>query len=59
MKNRIVKFLRCDEGAVTVDWVVLSAGVVAIAVAIFLSMQDGALELTDNVSGFLATQNPN
>ena len=31
MKNRIVKFLGGESGAVTVDWVVLTAAVVGLA----------------------------
>ena len=59
MKNRVLNFLRNDDGAVTVDWVVISAGIVAMAVAVFLSMETGTLELTGDVSTFLDAQGPN
>lgn len=59
MKDRILNFLRSDSGAVTVDWVVLCAGIVAMAVAIFLSMEDGALELTNDTTTFMGTRDPN
>ncbi len=33
MKNLIKSFLKRDEGAVTVDWVVLTAAIIGLAVA--------------------------
>ncbi|WP_238369800.1 hypothetical protein [Heliomarina baculiformis] len=39
MKNRIVKFLGGESGAVTVDWVVLTAAVVGLAGLAFTSIQ--------------------
>jgi len=49
MKNRALNFLRNDDGA----------GIVAMAVAVFLSMETGALELTSDVNGFMDSQDPN
>ena len=46
--------IRDENGAVTVDWVVLCAGVVVIAVAIVAAMQTGVLTLTDGVTAFLS-----
>ena len=40
MLNKIKRFFRRDEGAVTVDWVVLTAAVVALAGAAFTSIHD-------------------
>lgn len=59
MKKRILNFFRDDKGAVTVDWVVLCAGIVAMAVAIFLSMESGAMQLTGDVTTFMDSQDPN
>jgi Flp pilus assembly pilin Flp len=55
MLQRVKLFLKDKDGAVTVDWVVLCAGIVAIAVAIFTSMQTGALELTGSVQLYMAS----
>ena len=59
MKKFINKFRKDEDGAVTVDWVVLTAAVVGLAVAAFSSVQDGATELTAQTETFLGTQDPN
>ncbi len=45
-------FIRSQDGAVTVDWVVLCAAVVGIAVTIVAAMQTGALDLTAAIGTF-------
>jgi len=50
MIHRIKTFLKSEQGAVTVDWVVLCAGIVALAVAIFTAMETGTLDLTDSIA---------
>ena len=59
MINFIKNFRKDENGAVTVDWVVLTAAVVGLAVAAYTSIEDGASGLTASTSEFLATQNPN
>lgn len=39
MRNKFTKFLRNECGAVTVDWVVLAAAIVAISVVAITSIQ--------------------
>ena len=46
MTNFIKSFARDENGAVTVDWVVLTAAVVGLAVAAYGSIQSGASSLT-------------
>jgi Flp pilus assembly pilin Flp len=54
---KFVKNFRNDEdGAVTVDWVVLTAAVVGLAIAAYGSIQTGASEMTSQTSTFLSTQ---
>ncbi|MEL7164219.1 MAG: hypothetical protein AAGL96_02010 [Pseudomonadota bacterium] len=53
MKRILERFARDQSGAVTVDWVVLCAGIVALAVAIVTAMQTGALDLSNGVSDYL------
>jgi Flp pilus assembly pilin Flp len=55
MLQRVKEFLTNEDGAVTVDWVVLCAGIVALAVAVITSMQTGALGLTDSVQLFMTS----
>lgn len=52
-------FRRDEDGAVTVDWVVLTAAVVGLAVAAYSSIETGAKSLTSNTSTFLDGRNPN
>ena len=50
MLNFIKNFRKDEDGAVTVDWVVLTAAVVALAGAAYTSIQTGATGLTSNIS---------
>ena len=58
----MIKFLknfRKDEaGAVTVDWVVLTAAVVALAGAAYTSIQSGATSLTASTESALTAKAP-
>ncbi len=46
-------FRKDEDGAVTVDWVVLTAAVVALAGAAYTSIERGATGLTENTAGYL------
>ncbi|MFP5510254.1 MAG: hypothetical protein ACLGIP_13975 [Alphaproteobacteria bacterium] len=52
-------FSKDESGAVTVDWVVLTAAVVGLAVAAYSSIETGASNLTAQTNTFMGTQNPN
>jgi Flp pilus assembly pilin Flp len=52
-------FSKDESGAVTVDWVVLTAAVVGLAVAAYSSIESGATGLTAANSTFMAAQDPN
>ena len=57
---KFIKNFRKDEnGAVTVDWVVLTAAVVGLAVAAYTSIETGATGLTADTGTFLDKQDPN
>ena len=58
MLNFIKNFNKSEAGAVTVDWVVLTAAVVGLAVAAYTSIESGASDLTAATNTFMATQNP-
>lgn len=51
MLNRIAHFASDETGAVTVDWVILSAGVISLALAAVGVITDG----TENLSGDIDT----
>ncbi|MEP5730610.1 MAG: hypothetical protein ABJL67_14700 [Sulfitobacter sp.] len=59
MMNFIKNFRKDEDGAVTVDWVVLTAAVVGLAVAAYSSIESGASNLTSNTSDFLDGRDPN
>ncbi len=52
-------FRKDEDGAVTVDWVVLTAAVVGLAVAAYTSIETGSTGLTSQTSTYLSNQNPN
>lgn len=58
MMNFIKNFRNDEDGAVTVDWVVLTAAVVGLAVAAYSSIEGGASDLTDRTTQFLNEQTP-
>lgn len=49
------RFGRANDGAVTADWVVLTALVVGLCGAGYTAMRDGATGLADNTSSFLTS----
>lgn len=58
MMKFIANFRNDEDGAVTVDWVVLTAAVVGLAVAAYSSIETGASNLTSNTSTFLDGRDP-
>ena len=59
MMNFFKNFRKSEAGAVTVDWVVLTAAVVGLAVAAYTSIETGASNLTDQTNTFMGKQDPN
>ncbi len=53
MSNFFRNFLRNEDGAVTVDWVVLTAAIVALAVAAIISIHGSTGNVGDSVGGWL------
>ncbi len=58
MMKFIKKFRKDEDGAVTVDWVVLTAAVVALAGAAYTSIESGASNLTETTGTFIENENP-
>lgn len=50
MFRMLKTYLRSDDGAVTIDWVVLTASVVAMAAISFFEIRDNAKNM-DNAAG--------
>lgn len=58
MMKFIRNFRKDEDGAVTVDWVVLTAAVVGLAIAAYSSIETGATQLTSATGAFLQEQDP-
>jgi Flp pilus assembly pilin Flp len=54
----IKNFRKDEDGAVTVDWVVLTAAVVGLAVAAFTSIETASTTLTGKTATFMDGQGP-
>ena len=54
MSKRILNFLHEEDGAVTVDWVVLTAAVVLLAGVAITSLQTASGGLGNNVGDYLS-----
>jgi Flp pilus assembly pilin Flp len=54
MQQLFSKFRKTESGAVTVEWVVLSALAVTLLAAGYGSMRDGATTLADGTGSFMS-----
>ena len=48
--ERLARFLRDECGAVTVDWVVLTAAIVGLGIAVLTSVSGGATDLAGDIN---------
>jgi Flp pilus assembly pilin Flp len=55
MLNFIKNFKNDEDGAVTVDWVVLTAAIVGLGIAVLTSVQGGTTALAGKISSELST----
>jgi hypothetical protein len=60
MEDKMVKFVKCflrdDSGAVTVDWVVLTAAVVGLAAAAYIGIENQTNLLADAAADDIAAE---
>jgi len=49
-------FLNDESGAVTVDWVVLTAAIVGLGIAVMTSVGNGTTSLANKISSHMANQ---
>ena len=52
----LINFIKDEDGAVTVDWVVLTAAIVGLGIAVLTSVSGGTTTLADKISTNLAGQ---
>lgn len=55
IKNVLKSFWSDEAGAVTVDWVVLTAAIVGLAIAVVSVIAGGTQQLADNIAHVLGT----
>lgn len=56
MRVYFAQFLKSEDGAVTVDWVVLTAAVVGLAIGVVAAISDAALDESDGLAAFVDDQ---
>ena len=56
MTNMIKNFVSNESGAVTVDWVVLTAAIVGLGLAVMSVVSGGTEDLTNKIGTQLSTQ---
>ena len=52
----LMNFIKNEDGAVTVDWVVLTAAIVGLGIAVLTSVSGGTTTLAGKISSNLASQ---
>ena len=55
MMNFIKNFRKDEDGAVTVDWVVLTAAIVGLAVVAFNTIGNNVEDMAGNIAGDIST----
>ena len=56
MVHSIRQFFANEDGAVTVDWVVLTAAIVGLGIAVMTTVASGATNYATGVGGYLSAQ---
>ena len=56
VKRLLIRFFKSDKGAITVDWVVLTAALIGMGIAFALALSGGMETLADRVSTNLSDQ---
>lgn len=55
MFNQLMRFYKDETGAVSADWVVLTAGIVLLATAVGVTIRDGAIVGGENLQAKMET----
>lgn len=57
MSKLLDRFFRDEKGAVTVDWVVLTAAIVGLATVAYVAIEDNTEELFNATAGAIGGEN--
>lgn len=52
--NALMNFIQSEDGAVTVDWVVLTAAIVGLGIAVLVLVANGATDVSDGLGASLS-----
>ncbi len=55
MRNAISRFLRDEDAAVTVDWVMITAGIVLFGVAVAVPIRQASVAKSSDIASFIDT----
>ena len=50
MLTRIKNFIRDEDGAVTIDWVVLTAAIISMGLIVLTSIEGGTVAAADSIA---------
>ncbi|WP_039019980.1 hypothetical protein [Halocynthiibacter namhaensis] len=50
MRYLLKKFAHDDDGAITVDWVVLTAGIILLTVTVFVPLKAGLMDGSETIA---------
>lgn len=56
MRVLYMGFMKSEDGAVTVDWVVLTAAIVGLGIAVITTVSNGALDHSAGIGAHLSNQ---
>ena len=56
MRELLAQFVAEENGAVTVDWVVLTAAIVGLGIAVISTVSRGALDHSAGIGAYLEAQ---
>jgi Flp pilus assembly pilin Flp len=51
---KIFRFKKDESGAVTVDWVVLTAAIVGLALGVLAILRDGPRNVAERIAGYIS-----
>ncbi|MFK7867686.1 MAG: Flp family type IVb pilin [Roseobacter sp.] len=58
MRGLLRRFIPSEDGAVTVDWVVLTAAVVGLCIGLVATLNDETSGLSQRANGYISSQEP-
>ncbi|MCL5777116.1 hypothetical protein M1105_08970 [Limibaculum sp. FT325] len=57
--TKFVKFLKDEDGAITIEWVALAAGVIILALGVIAVLDDALVTVAGNIASTIETSTDN